>query len=103
MASASSKTVAPGIRARRHPKRRHGAGFDRYLSLRFSVDGRQVEEALGWTSEGWTIELAQEKLSELRKAKRTGQGPTTLREMAATQRKAEQRKAEEEADRARRE
>jgi integrase len=103
MASTSWTTVVPGIRARGHPKRRHGARYDRYFTLRFSVNGHQVEEALGWASEGWTVELAQEKLSELRKAKRTGQGPTTLREMAAAQREAEQRQAEEEADQARRE
>jgi integrase len=103
MASTSWTTVAPGIRARNHPHRRHGARYDRYFTLRFTVNGRQVEEALGWASQGWNIELAQEKLSELRKAKRTGQGPATLREAAAAQRKIERQQAEEETSRARRE
>ena len=95
-------TVAPGIRCRRHPKRKYGARFDRYFTLRFSVNGRQVEEALGWASEGWTLERAQEKLGELRAAKRTGQGPATLREQAEAQRRAEEQRAEAEAELARR-
>src|SRR6266478_9912739 len=95
-------TVAPGIRCRKHAHRKHGARFDRYFTLRFSVDGRQVEEALGWASEGWTVARAQEELSRLRKAKRTGEGPATLRDEAEAKRRAEQRRAEEEAALARR-
>ena len=52
---------------------------DRYFTLRFSVDGRQIEEALGWASDGWNLERAQEELGKLRAAKRTGVGPATLR------------------------
>jgi integrase len=96
-------TAAPGIRYRQHPHRKHGARLDRYFTLRFSVEGRQIEEALGWASEGWTVALAQETLSRLRKAKRTGDGALTLREEAAAKRRAEQQLAEAEADRARRE
>ena len=41
------KTLAPGIRVRDHETRRHGsARRDRYFTLRFTVDGRQVVEAL---------------------------------------------------------
>jgi len=64
------KTVSPGIRVRDHPSRRHGVRLDRYFTLRFSTDGRQVEEALGWASEGWTLARAQEELGKLREAKR---------------------------------
>ncbi len=96
-------TVAAGIRARKHPTRKHGARLDRYFTLRFSADGHQVEEALGWASEGWTIERARETLAELRKAKRTGEGPKTLRERADARRAAEQRAADEKAARERRE
>jgi integrase len=88
--------AVPGIRYRQDPHRKHGARLDRYFTLRFSVDGKQVEEALGWASEGWTVKLAQEKLSELRKAKRTGQGPATLREEADAARRAGREKAEAE-------
>src|SRR5579872_2087347 len=103
MATKGWKTVARGIRTRMHPTRRHGVGFDRYFTLRFTVDRHQVEEALGWASEGWTVERAQEELGKLREAKRTGKGPKTLREMAAAQQKLERQQAEEEAARARRE
>jgi hypothetical protein len=71
-------TAAAGIRYRKHATRKHGARLDRYFTLRYSVDGKQVEEALGWSSDGWTVARAQEELSKLRKAKRTGDGPLTL-------------------------
>src|ERR1700730_16757613 len=73
-------TIAPGIRTREHDLRRRGVRLDRYFTLRFSADGRQVEEALGWSSEGWSLARAQEELGKLREAKRTGQGPATLRD-----------------------
>jgi integrase len=95
-------TVAPGIRYRKHATRKHGVQFDRYFTLRFSVAGKQVEEALGWASEGWTVAKAQEKLAELRKAKRTGEGPATLREQAEANRRAEREKAQTEEANARR-
>src|SRR5436305_991964 len=90
-------TAAPGIRYRQHSHRKHGARLDRYFTLRFTVEGRQVEEALGWASEGWTVARAQEELSRLRMAKRTGAGPATLRQEAEANRRAEQQRVEEEA------
>jgi integrase len=96
-------TAAPGVRYRQHPTRKHGARFDRYFTLRFSVPGRgQVEEKLGWASEGWTVARAQEELIRLRQAHRTGKGPATLREERKANRLAEQQRAEEEAAQARR-
>ena len=95
-------TAAPGIRYRQHPTRKHGARLDRYFTLRVTVDGRQVEEALGWSSDGWTVARAQEELSRLRKAKRTGAGPATLRQEAEANRRAERQRAEKEAAEARR-
>src|SRR5215472_6976376 len=94
--SAKWKTVAPGIRVRDHETRKHGVRPDRYFTLRFSVDGRQVEEALGWASAGWTLARAQEELGKLREAKRTGQGPATLRERSQAMRLEERKKAEAE-------
>src|ERR1051325_2596618 len=94
-------TVAPGIRARDHATRKHGVRRDRYFTLRFSVDGRQIEEALGWASDGWTLDRAQEELGKLRAAKRTGEGPATLRERAKVGRETE-RQANEAAERRRR-
>jgi integrase len=91
-------TVAPGIRAREHPTRKHGVRADRYFTLRFSADGRQVEEKLGWASDGWTLKRAQEELGRLREAHRTGEGPATLRERARAERETE-RNAREAEDR----
>src|SRR5436305_2062576 len=95
--AAKWSTVAQGIRARDHATRKHGVRPDRYFTLRFSVDGRQVEEALGWASEGWTLARAQEELGKLREAKRTGAGPATLRERVRAKRSAEREQAETEA------
>ena len=95
-------TASPGIRYRQHKTRKHGARLDRYYTLRLSIDGRQIEEALGWASQGWTVALAQEELTRLRKAKRTGEGPATLRDEAKANRRAAQRRAEEDAALARR-
>jgi integrase len=94
-------TAAPGVRYRKHATRKHGARLDRYYTLRYSVAGKQVEEALGWASEGWTVKLAQEKLGELRKARRTGQGHATLREAAEASRRERREMAEHEASQAR--
>jgi integrase len=91
-------TAAPGIRYRKHATRKHGAKLDRYYTLRFSVAGKQVEEALGWASGGWTVKLALEKLAYLRKARRTGEGHATLREAAEANRRAKREKAEAEAE-----
>jgi len=95
-------TAAPGIRYRKHASRKHGARLDRYFTLRYSVNGKQVEEALGWSSDGWTVARVQEELSRLRKAKRTGNGPITLKEEKQANLRAEQQRAEAEAAEARR-
>jgi integrase len=95
-------TLARGIRCRKHPQRKHGAQLDRYFVIRHSVDGKQIDEPLGWASDGWTETRAQAELSRLQEAKRTGKGPTTLRAEAEAHRQAEQQRAEEEAAEARR-
>lgn len=76
-------TADKGIRYREHSTRKHGIRPDRYYTLRFRVDGKRVEEALGWASEGWTLEKARAEMVRLREAHRTGQGVTTLREARA--------------------
>jgi integrase len=94
--------AAPGVRYRKHANRKHGARLDRYFVIRHSVNGKQIDEPLGWGSDGWTATRAQAELSRLQEAKRTGRGPTTLRGEAEAHRRAEQRRAEEEAAQARR-
>lgn len=89
-------TAAPGIRYREHETRKHGLKPDRYFSIRYRVDGRRVEEALGWSTQGWTVKRAQEELARLQGAHRTGEGERTLaerREKATARREAEQEAA----------
>lgn len=86
-------TGVKGIRYREHPTRRHGIKKDRYYAIRFQLNGKRVEEGLGWTSEGWDLDQATEELSSLRKAARVGDGPTRLqekRDIAEEQRRAEE-------------
>ena len=84
-----------GIRCRKHPTRKHGIKADVYYVLRFSVDGKMVQEALGWASEGMTLARARVELAKLREAKRSGLGARSLREK---RQKAEaERRAEEKA------
>jgi integrase len=90
---ANRKIGAPGIRYREHPTRKFRGKPDRYYFLRLSGH----EEAFGWASEGWTLDLAKEKRLELKRNRRTGEGPTSLREAAEIARTVErqQREAEE--------
>ncbi|MDQ7832776.1 MAG: site-specific integrase [Desulfovibrionaceae bacterium] len=96
------KTAFPGVRYREHASRRHGVRADRYFSIRYKLDGKDKEEGLGWSSEGMTAKKAADKLSTLREAQRTGEGPVTLaerREQAGQKRHAEeQARAQEERD-----
>ncbi len=72
--------VDKGIRYREHPSRKHGLKPDRYYVLRYIVDGVRRQEALGWASEGVTLEKARIELSRLKEANRLGEGPRTLAE-----------------------
>jgi integrase len=72
--------VERGIRYREHPSRKHGIKPDRYYVLRYIVDGVKRQEALGWASEGVTLEKARIELGRLKEANRLGEGPRTLAE-----------------------
>ncbi len=74
------KTIEAGIRTREHATRKHGVKFDTYFTLRFYVNGKRTEEALGWASQGWTLTKARAELARLKEAQRTGQGEVTLAE-----------------------
>jgi hypothetical protein len=74
------KTKFPGIRYRQHPDQKHGVQFDKYFFIRHRVEGKEVEEAVGWSSQGITAQVAANLLSELRLNKKTGNGPRTLKE-----------------------
>ena len=89
-------TEERGIRYYEHPARMHGKRRDRYYTLRFTVDGKQIEEALGWLSDGWTLTKARIELAKLKEAKRVGDGAVTLRQARneAKKKRTEAEKAE---------
>lgn len=91
----------PGVRYREHPSRKHHGKPDRYYVIRYKVNGKTVEEALGWASQGMTAEKAFRYRNKLREAQRTGVGAQTLREQREIKRAklAEEAKAREEARR----
>ena len=72
--------VEKGIRYREHLTRKHGINRDRYYVLRFATDGKMHQEALGWASEGMTLDKARIELAKLKEAQRTGEGPRSLTE-----------------------
>ncbi|MBF0227656.1 MAG: site-specific integrase [Desulfobacterales bacterium] len=73
-------TNFPGVRYREHPTRKHGVKKDKYFSIYYRVDSKRHEEGLGWSSQGWTEQKANERLSELKYNQRIGDGPQTLSE-----------------------
>ncbi|HEY4706483.1 MAG TPA: site-specific integrase, partial [Thermodesulfobacteriota bacterium] len=72
-----------GVRYYEHPTRKHGVKRDRYYSIRYMVDGKQIEEGLGWASEGWTEDKAVNQRAVLKENRRRGEGPRTLAEKRA--------------------
>lgn len=97
------KTSFVGVRYREHETRRHGVRPDRYFSVRYKLNGRDKEEGLGWSSQGWTAQKAAEKLAKLKEAQRTGEGCVTLaekRQEAEDRRRAEEVEREQEQRRA---
>lgn len=94
-------TLALGIRCREHPKRKHGVRPDCYFTLRLSIDGRR-RGSPGLGVRRLDPETGAGRVGQAATAKRTGEGPATLREQAAAKRRAERQKAEEEAAQMRR-
>lgn len=75
-------TKFPGVRFREHPTRKYGIRPDRYFTIRFQRQGKQVEEGLGWASAGWTVERAAAVLGDLKRSNVIGE-PVNLREKRA--------------------
>lgn len=86
MAAKWKASGSRGVRYYEHATRKHGVKKDRYYAIRYTVDGRQVEEGLGWSSEGMTEQEAVETRAELIKNRRKAEGPRTLTEKKALQR-----------------
>lgn len=82
----------PGVRYRKHEIRKNGKHPDRYYAIYYKINGKSINEGVGWSSEKMTREKASEIRSSLRKNHRTGKGPQTLKEMREA--KAAQRVAE---------
>jgi integrase len=83
MARKKSKKFT-GVRYREHATRKDGGknsvNKDRYYTIRYKVKGTDKEEALGWTSQGWTAEKAYERLKEIKENIKTGEGFQSLQE-----------------------
>lgn len=86
-------TEERGIRYYEHESRMHGKRRDRYYTIRHTVNGKQVQEALGWLSEGWTLTKVRLRLAEIQEAKRTGQGATSLKETRSIAKKEKKTKS----------
>lgn len=76
----------PGVIYREHPTRKIARKPDRFWAIRHRAGGKRLIETLGWTSEGWTADMAHALLVELQHNAKLGLRPQTLkekREMAA--------------------
>jgi integrase len=86
-----TNTDIKGLRYRVHPTRTRKKGIrnerDIYFVYRRTLNGRRIEEGLGWLFQGMTLEKAIAKVHELNENARLGEGPVTL---AEAQRIAEQ-------------
>lgn len=60
--------------------RRASMGHDLYYVLRFRVGNEDIQEALGWASEGWPLTKARYQLALLKETRKIGEGPLTLKE-----------------------
>lgn len=79
----------PGVIYREHPTRKIARKPDRFWAIRHRAGGKRLIETLGWTSEGWTADMAHALLVELQNNVKLGLRPQTLkekRELAAAQR-----------------
>jgi integrase len=93
------RTRFPGVYIR---ERRRGRRKEQYFSIRFFWNGKSHEEGLGYASQGWTPERANEELALIKRNQRTGEGPKTLaekRKLNSEQDEETRRIAEQEAER----
>ena len=94
------KTSFKGVRYREHETRKHGVKRDRYFFIRYKLNKKDVEEGIGWGSDGWNAEKAYALLTTLRANHKTGTGPQTMKEtrgMAETARNEQEAKEQEQA------
>ena len=95
------KSKFQGVRYREHATRKNGVVPDRYYTIFYKLEGKMIQEALGWASESWeevkngkkipmnwTEKRAAAALAELQKNQSLGTGPRTLREKRTMQSRA---------------
>jgi integrase len=80
MAATWSKSQYPGVRFREHSDRKHNGKADRYFAIRYYNQSKSIEEACGWSSEGWNAQKANIARNELVNNNRHGIRPMTLAE-----------------------
>lgn len=74
-------SAGKGIRYREHTIRKHGKKPDRYWCIQYKLQEKNINEAVGWWSDGVTQGQCEELLSTLRINQKNAQGPQTLKEM----------------------
>lgn len=74
-------TKMQGIRYREHKTRKHGRQKDKYYYIRYMKNQKRFEEGLGWASEGWSEQHANEILCTIKKNIKTGERPQSFKEM----------------------
>lgn len=85
MGAARHKTGKPGVFFRKHGSRKHGVSFDKCYLVAYKHEGKTIEETVGWSSQGVSLNdavaLRNERLS-LSRRKKDGQydGPVTRKE-----------------------
>ncbi|MCA1906237.1 MAG: site-specific integrase [Desulfarculus sp.] len=100
MAGDRISTEHKGIRYREHATRLYQEPGkkkrpDRYYFIRHAVDGKVIEEGVGWESEGFTIQKVLLMRAQLQEAKRTGQGHRSLGERHEAAKAAEDERRQE--------
>ncbi len=71
----------PGVRSRKHKTRKYKGRLDECFFIRLYVDGKLIEEACGWSSDGWYAERAYKRLSEFKENARNGVMPRSMKEL----------------------
>ena len=79
-----AQTKFVGVRYREDPEKRFKGKPDRYYFIRYQK-GKQVEEGVGWASEGMSPQQASNLRGEIVANIRSGSGPMSLKEKRETE------------------
>ena len=73
-------TKLPGVRVRESDSRRFQGKLEKYFTVRYTDNGKSVEEPVGWLSEGVTPAYCSQVRGQIVQNIRIGQGPQSLKE-----------------------